>query len=223
MDISDVRRRRKGSRPDRQSTSIDVLHISAWTGPHQSTCSALNVLKNYTVWYFFHIIYLVRPVLSQRRHLQVHLIHCWYRYVDDVFAVWTGTMRQLDIFLNKLNTQTKNIKFSCKKESDHTINFLDITISTTEKGYDFKIYRKETTTDHVIPSDSRHHPSHKLAAFHSMLNRALNICREPRPGNQNHQTHCSKKWIRRKYHRKIIQEERLPPGTGTYLQIIQSL
>jgi hypothetical protein len=102
-------------------------------------------------------------------------IDCWFRYVDDVFAVWTSTERQLDIFLSKLNSQCKNIQFTCEKERNNSLNFLDITILTTNKGYEFSIHRKETTTDHVIPSDSRHHPSQKMAAFHFMLNRLLNI------------------------------------------------
>ena len=39
----------------------------------------------------------------------------------------------------------------------------------------FDIFRKPTSTDMVIPSDSCHAFSHKMAAFHSMINRLVNI------------------------------------------------
>jgi hypothetical protein len=50
-------------------------------------------------------------------------IYCWFRYVDDVFAIWTGTMRQLDHFLAALNSISKTIVFTCEKESGGNLNF----------------------------------------------------------------------------------------------------
>jgi hypothetical protein len=102
-------------------------------------------------------------------------IYCWFRYVDDVFAIWTGTDRQLDNFLTTLNTQCKGIQFTCEKEKEGKLNFLDVTVSKTEKKFGYSIFRKTTATDHIIPSDSRHHISHKLSTFHFLLNRLLDI------------------------------------------------
>ena len=43
----------------------------------------------------------------------------WYRYVDDVFACFVGTRRQLDLFYNSLNKLHSNIKFTIELESDN--------------------------------------------------------------------------------------------------------
>ena len=39
----------------------------------------------------------------------------------------------------------------------------------------YQIYRKSTTTDIVLPADSKHPLQMKLAAFNSMLHRLINI------------------------------------------------
>ena len=102
-------------------------------------------------------------------------IYCLFRYVGDVFAIWTGTDRQLDNFLKILNAQHINLKFTCEKEKDGKLNFLDVAVSRRNKKFEFEIFRKASTMDHVIPSDSRHHVNQKLSAFHFLLNRLINI------------------------------------------------
>jgi hypothetical protein len=108
-----------------------------------------------------------------------HLIHCWYRYVDDIFAVWKGSDRQLDCFVKTLNSRCQNINFTVEKSVNGKLNFLDLTISSGVNGYDFAIFRKPTSTGLVIHNSSRHHISQKLAAFHCMVNRLLDIPLSP--------------------------------------------
>lgn len=102
-------------------------------------------------------------------------IHFWRRYVDDVFCVWTGTERQLQQFLSLLNSLNTKIQFTIEKETDHSINFLDLTIINQNNQLTYQIYRKPTTTDIVIPADSKHPEQTKLAAFNSMIHRLINI------------------------------------------------
>lgn len=54
------------------------------------------------------------------------------------------------------------------------MNFLDLTISIDEGKISYDIYRRPTHTDIVIHNESKHHPKHKNAAFHFMVNRLLN-------------------------------------------------
>jgi len=56
------------------------------------------------------------------------------------------------------------LKFTLEQEKENRINFLDITIIKDEK-MSFNIYRKPTTTDTIIPIDSCHPISYKLAAI----------------------------------------------------------
>jgi hypothetical protein len=52
-----------------------------------------------------------------------------------------------------------------EEEIENKINFLDITISKTEKNISFNTYRKLPATDILIQKDSRHPPEHKLAVI----------------------------------------------------------
>lgn len=59
-------------------------------------------------------------------------ILCWYRYVDDVFCIWTGSERQLNVFVNNiLNNIDDSINFTVEF-GGQKINFLDTTISIRE-------------------------------------------------------------------------------------------
>lgn len=106
-------------------------------------------------------------------------ISFWYRYVDDVICLWTGSTRQLDIFLNLINSLNHSIQFTMETETNHSLNFLDLTISHTTPKLSFQIFRKETYTDSIIPHDSAHPPKTKTAALYSMINRLLSIPLSP--------------------------------------------
>lgn len=94
----------------------------------------------------------------------------WYRYVDDILCLWQGTERQLESFLNQINNINKNIQFTMEL-GGKIINYLDLTIEITNKKHEFNIYRKPTFSDNIIHYNSRHHQTHKLSVFHSMLHR----------------------------------------------------
>ncbi|XP_053692022.1 uncharacterized protein LOC128740504 [Sabethes cyaneus] len=98
----------------------------------------------------------------------------WKRYVDDVFALVKE--RYLPQTLNLLNSKHDSIRFTVEKEQDGTLPFLDLRISIKEdKTLKFGIYRKPTSTDRFITSDSNHFGAQKQAAFHSMAHRLFNI------------------------------------------------
>ena len=96
--------------------------------------------------------------------------------MDDIFCVWTGTDRQLSLFLGALNGITKNIQFTMETEADGSLNFLDLTIRrNNHSGVSFSIYRKPTATDTVIPKTSCQSWSIRMAAFHSYIHRLVNV------------------------------------------------
>ncbi|KAG8232145.1 hypothetical protein J437_LFUL012154 [Ladona fulva] len=69
---------------------------------------------------------------------------CWYAYVDDVFCVWWGFLRQLDKFLTIINSLHPSIVFTQEQETNH---FLHLTISAINQKLHFSIFRKPYT-DH---------------------------------------------------------------------------
>jgi hypothetical protein len=91
----------------------------------------------------------------------------WVRYVDGILAIVKRNMA--DEILRKLNEKYPTIQFT-KEKQNGKIPFLDLKISRKEnKEVEFEIYRKP------IGADSFHHPSHKHAAFHSMIFRMFKI------------------------------------------------
>lgn len=98
----------------------------------------------------------------------------WWRYVDDVFA--PVKERYLDQTLTMLNSQHETIKFTVEKEQDGKLPFLDLMISRKDDNtLSFGIFRKPTSTDRYITSDSSHSGAQKQAAFHSMAHRLYNV------------------------------------------------
>ena len=67
------------------------------------------------------------------------------RYVDDTFLLFKCNSH-VDLFLNYVNSQHPNIKFTCDKEKDSTLPFLDINIKKEESEFITSIYRKPTFT-----------------------------------------------------------------------------
>ena len=72
----------------------------------------------------------------------------YLRYVDDIFFVFNNKTSS-DRFLDLLNKQHKNIKFTAEHGSE-TLPFLDIKVTITESGIETKIYRKQTHTNLLL-------------------------------------------------------------------------
>jgi hypothetical protein len=98
----------------------------------------------------------------------------YYRYVDDILGLWTGTKRQLDLFLTNLNIINDSIKFTMEV-GGNSISFLDIRLNICNNKIEFDVFRKPTYSDNIIHATSNHHISHKLSVFHSLLHRLLEI------------------------------------------------
>jgi hypothetical protein len=93
--------------------------------------------------------------------------------VDDVLAIVKKD--QVNEVLTKLNQIYPTIKFTVEVEENGAIPFLDLMIRRNNDSVDFSIYRKPTDSQLLINDDSFHHPSHKHAAFHSMIHRLFKI------------------------------------------------
>ena len=63
------------------------------------------------------------------------------RYVDDCFLLFRSSTHILP-FLNYLNSQHANIKFTHETENNNTLSFLDIKLNRCEINFTTSIYRK---------------------------------------------------------------------------------
>lgn len=98
----------------------------------------------------------------------------WARYVDDVFAV--VKKNEVDRLLAPLNEQYPSIKFTVERESNKSLNFLDLKLTNVNGKIKFAVHHKDTSSLRYITSDSHAPIQHKLAAFHSMVFR---LCKLP--------------------------------------------
>lgn len=88
----------------------------------------------------------------------------YYRFLDDIFFEWTGTIEQLLEYQNFLNTLLPNIKITLNWHHER-VNFLDTTVfrhidkHTHEHSMQTKVFFKETDT-HQLLHTSSFHPKH---------------------------------------------------------------
>ncbi|KAJ8961534.1 hypothetical protein NQ318_014785, partial [Aromia moschata] len=100
----------------------------------------------------------------------------WFRYVDDIFAVFDTKAISLDNFVAKLNNRFPTIKFTYEVEHNEQLPFLDVfVIRNSENKLEFDVYRKETATLRYILNDSHHPFQHKMASFNFLIHRLLNF------------------------------------------------
>ena len=104
----------------------------------------------------------------------------WFRYVDDIFAVFDLDKTDLNTFTDQLNSLAPTIKFTVEQETNGTLPFLDLLIiRTQDQKLEFDIYRKPTANHRFIMNSSNHPHQSKLAAFNSMIHRLLTIPLSP--------------------------------------------
>ena len=81
----------------------------------------------------------------------------WLCYVDDILVIWGHGKEHLQVFLNHLNSQHNNIKFTLEEEKDNKIAFLDVIVERSKSCLYSSVYRKQMHTDRYINFNSHHH------------------------------------------------------------------
>ena len=103
----------------------------------------------------------------------------WYRYLDDVFNVWTHSKESLNEFQEFICTRDPNIKFECEPH-DSEVNFLDTTVfkgpDITDNKLSVKLYRKPTDTMELLHRESYHPPHVFRGIVKSQILRYRRIC-----------------------------------------------
>ena len=88
----------------------------------------------------------------------------WFRYIDDIFFIWTHGANALDDFLSyaqdySTNTGMKSkIKFDVNK-STNEVHFLDVSVVIKENMIKTTLYSKPTDA-HLYLNISSDHPQH---------------------------------------------------------------
>ena len=111
--------------------------------------------------------------------------YLWLRYLDDIFAIWTGTLNELEAFFEYLNQYHPTIKFtmdhSLKSTPEHSfdqINFLDVLVSKRGTKLETDLFSKETDTHQFLHFKSCHPFKCKKPIPYSQAIRIKRICSE---------------------------------------------
>jgi hypothetical protein len=100
----------------------------------------------------------------------------WWRFIDDIFMIWTHSAAELEAFLRFINSHHPTIKFT-SEQSQESINFLDVTIYKSNAGtWETKLYSKPTDAHLYLHYSSCHHRSTKVSIPFSQALRAKRIC-----------------------------------------------
>ena len=81
--------------------------------------------------------------------------YIWWRYIDDVFAIWDGGQDQFDVFLREINEFHHCIKFAAEFSMDR-VTFLDTTMILEGDAIQTEMYTKPTDTHQYLSLDSCH-------------------------------------------------------------------
>ena len=99
----------------------------------------------------------------------------YYRYIDDIFIIWSHGLDLLHNFINCINHQHSNIIFT-SNISTTSVNFLDVTIDLHGGNISTKTYTKSTDT-HAFLSYNSFNPRHiKQSIIYSQFLRYKRIC-----------------------------------------------
>ena len=95
----------------------------------------------------------------------------YYRFVDDILIVYNENHTDTEEVQKSFNDIISGLNFTLEREEDKKLNFLDLTITRTENGLSFDIFRKHTTTDSTNPHDPCHPLEQNMTAIRYYVNR----------------------------------------------------
>ena len=108
----------------------------------------------------------------------------WFRYIDDIFFIWTHGKEKLKSFLEDLNKCEPYLKFTYEF-SKESLPFLDVKVKLLEEKIKSDLYIKETDRHQYLHYSSSH-PNHtKRSIAFSQALRMKRIC----SGEEDFKTH----------------------------------
>ena len=101
----------------------------------------------------------------------------WWRFIDDVFAIWTHGEQQLQTFLGELNHHHTSIKFTANWSTEE-VSFLDTRVYLKDGRVETDLYTKPTDKHQYLHTKSCHPRHCKTAIPFSQALRLRRICSE---------------------------------------------
>ena len=90
----------------------------------------------------------------------------WFRYIDEIFFIWIASEKELDEFLNRLNSFHPNLRFAHER-SRESLNFLDVIVKIQQGEFVTDLYYKSTDRHQYLHFDSCHASHTKTSIVYS--------------------------------------------------------
>ena len=101
--------------------------------------------------------------------------YIWWRYIDDIFLIWTLGEEKLDKFITNLNSLHQTVKFTSERPTT-SIPFLDVNIQIYNGKLETDLYCKPRDKHQYLLHSSSHQYHTKKSIPYSLVPRLRRIC-----------------------------------------------
>jgi len=129
----------------------------------------------------------------------------WWRYIDDVFALWTHGEESLNNFIGEINQAHPTIKFTAEW-SKESVSFLDTTVKLEDGQLVTDLFVKPTDTHRYLAANSCHPRHCKEAIPYSQALRMRRICSSDESFNRR-TTELKEHLVCRGYNSSLVQQQ----------------
>ena len=116
--------------------------------------------------------------IEEKREEKSELASFYKRYVDDTLAIMPD-LNEVNIFLDKLNSRHRNLKFTMEIAEPNTIPFVCMSITKMGNRLETSVYRKSTNTGLLLHYQSHVEKRCKDCILTTMIHRAYQLSSTP--------------------------------------------
>ena len=129
----------------------------------------------------------------------------WFRYIDDIFFVWTHGEQELQRFLQELNKTHPNLKFT-HELSKEKISFLDLSVSLSNGNLYTDLHIKATDCHQYLEYTSSHPEHTKKSIIYSQTLCLSRLCSFEQEF-EGHKRNPRSWFVKRRFPEEIIKKE----------------
>ena len=129
----------------------------------------------------------------------------WFRFLDDIFLIWTHGKKELKKFMEKFNNFTPKLRFTYES-SEKSVSFLDLIITVSEGKLKTTLHIKSIDRHQYLHYASSHPKHAKRSVVFSQTVRISRLCSEENDF-KSYRSQMKSWFLKREYPEKLIEDE----------------